>query len=644
MAKIFISYRRQDSAGAAGRIYDRLRAHFGTDAVFMDIDSIPFGEDFREHIDAAVGQCDVVLAVIGPRWLGRTDTSRRIDEPRDFVRIEIESALQRGIPVIPVLLDNTRMPTEAEVPTSLAKLTYRNAIEVDQGRDFHPHLDRLIQGISFHIKRVKSARRGLLSRIRAIASEVRISKRPEQPQQARPPKSKSQDASGLIPRVETESSVVIDTEPLPTKNRVSIGQRVRAILTLLKGALPSRDRISWFWVNVIAVPVLVLLGLVIYIITDAGTVTITGTDASMVVRIDKKMIRIKDLGKPITLHTGPHDLSVTRGDLVVKAQTFQIHRGQETPLQVVYATKPPAAEVVDRKNQVPPGPSASSETKPPSVTSNAPARETSPRQQSREWTNTIGMKLVRIDAGEFLMGTTKEQVEQLLRLFPDAKKEDFDDEQPKHSVKITRPFFLGIHEVIQGQYQTVMGKNPSYVRGSDDLPVENVSWLNAAGFCNKLSERENRVPFYRINGTEVTIVGGTGYRLPSEAEWEYACRAKSTDPYPFGNDASKLGEHAWYNGNAKAKTHPVGQKLPNAWGLYDMLGNVWEWCADWYDEKYYASSSPNDPPGAAKVSRRVFRGGSWIFYPWFCRPAYRYGYSPILSDRYLGFRVAAVQE
>ena len=124
-----------------------LRAHFGNDAVFMDIDSIPFGEDFREHIDTAVGQCDVVLAVIGPRWSGKSDASRRIDDPRDFVRIEIESALKRDIPVIPILIDRTSMPTEADLPPSLAGLTYRNAIDVDQGRDFHPHVDRLIRGI-----------------------------------------------------------------------------------------------------------------------------------------------------------------------------------------------------------------------------------------------------------------------------------------------------------------------------------------------------------------------------------------------------------------------------------------------------------------------------------------------------------------
>jgi formylglycine-generating enzyme required for sulfatase activity len=627
MPRIFLSYRRQDSAGVAGRIYDRLRAHFGDDAIFMDIDSIPFGEDFREHIDAAVGQCDLVLAVIGPRWSGKMDASRRIDDPRDFVRIEIESALQRGIPVIPVLLDRTRMPTEAEVPPSLSKLTYRNAIEVDQGRDFHPHVDRLVKGIEFHFEKARAGGAHLPSQNRAITPRVPIAKAPEQPQRVSPPK---------IDRV-------INPMPLPKQTPVATGQQIRAASTQLKGDPPERRSIPWLWRYVAAISLLAFLGVIIYIVTDNGTVKISGTDAGMIVRIDNKTIRIENIGEPISLRTGPHDLLVTRGELVVKTQTFQIQRGQETPLEVTYTPNPSAAELRDHKKQDPPSPSATGETKSVSATTKAPAPKSSPPQLAREWTNTIGMKLVRIEAGEFLMGTTKDQVERLVRLFSDAKKEYFDDEQPQHSVKISRPFFLGIREVTQGQYWEVMGNNPSKVRGSD-LPVESVSWLDAVGFCNKLSERENRTPFYRINGVKVTLVGGNGYRLPTEAEWEYACRAKSTTLYPFGDDAGKLGEHAWHDGNAESKTHPVGQKLPNAWGLYDMLGNVWEWCTDGYDEKYYVSPPPADPPGAAGASHRVIRGGSWVGSPRFCRPAVRRRDTPESRYKGLGFRVAAVQE
>ena len=521
-----------DSAGVTGRIYDRLRAHFGDGAVFMDIDSIPFGEDFRERIDLAVSQADLVLAVIGPRWSGKTETSRRIDDSRDFVRIEIESALKRGIPVIPVLLDRTRMPTEAEVPPSLATMTYRNAIEVDQGRDFHPHVDRLVKGIEIHLEKAKAAGALFSSQNREKGPRAPIAKAPEQPQNVSP--LKIDQRSKPAPRVER----------------------------------PSRRTIPWLWLCVATIPLLALLGVIIYIVTDKGTVKIMGTDAGMVA-----------------------------GD-----------------------------------------------SKAASATTKVRYPDPSPPQTAREWTNTIGMKFVRIEAGEFLMGTTKDHAEQLMRLFPDSKRADFDDEQPQHSVKISQAFFLGIHEVTQGQYQAVMGENPSIFKGSDDLPVEKVPWLDAVGFCNKLSERENRKPFYRMNGREVTVVGGNGYRLPTEAEWEYACRANSATLYPFGDDAGKLGEHAWHDGNADSTTHPVGQKPPNAWGLYDMLGNVWEWCADGYDEKYYVSSLPVDPPGASGAPRRVVRGGSWFRSPWGCRPACRSSHMPAFRNDRTGLRVAAAQE
>lgn len=149
MTRIFLSYRRQDSAGVSGRIYDRLRAHFGVKCVFMDVDSIPYGLDFRTHVNVALDQCGVLLAVIGRNWAGEVQTGarRRIDDPRDFVRIEIEAALERNLPVIPILIDRTKIPNESDLPPSLAQLSYRHAIEVDQGLDFHHHVDRLIKGI-----------------------------------------------------------------------------------------------------------------------------------------------------------------------------------------------------------------------------------------------------------------------------------------------------------------------------------------------------------------------------------------------------------------------------------------------------------------------------------------------------------------
>jgi formylglycine-generating enzyme required for sulfatase activity len=655
MPRIFLSYRRQDSQAATGRICDRLLAHFGAGSVFMDIDSIPFGADFREHIDKAVGQADLVLAVIGPRWSGKTETSRRIDDPRDFVRIELESALKRQIPIIPVLLDHTRMPTEAEVPPSLGQLTFRNAIEVDQGRDFHPHVDRLVRGIEFHFEQLKARTAQPPKQPQSAAAKAPIPNAPrasgtiasaESGQQF---KAKPQGAGAATPKPPVIPAKPVAAQPLPqpaSDTRQPIQLAVVELVRLWRKAL-GIPRLSLY---AAAVPVLALLGLIIYIVNDNGTVKINGTDPSIVVRIDQKVIPFERRGDPITLRVGRHRLEVERGEFNCIGE-LQIKRGKETPLDADAFVGPPDAkrgdaeagspnrsELASSKPASPPTDVESPKTAPPTRT----APPGSP-QPGREWTNSIGMKLVRIDPGEFTMGTTKAQVDQLMTMFPEAKRELFDDEQPEHSVRISRPYYLGTCEVTQGQYQAVMGQFPSKYTGSDDLPAEQVSWLDAIEFCNKLSLLENRPLYYRIDGQNVTITGGNGYRLPNEAEWEYACRAGSSTLYPFGDNASELDRYAWYERSLGSEKHAVGKKLPNAWGLYDMLGNVWEWCGDRYDEKYYASSPPVDPPGVSGAALRVIRGGSWGHSPRFCRSASRYGDAPGYRLNNLGFRVAAAQ-
>ena len=477
MAKIFLSYRREDSRGVAGRIYDRLCGYFGRDAVFFDVDSVPPGVDFPEYIESVLSHCDVFLAVIGPDWAGQINTGRRIDNPEDWVRIEIEAALKQDLRVIPVLIDHTGMPSKADLPPSLVPLVRRNAVRVDQEQDFHHHVDRLIRGIEFHLGRAPSA-------------------------------------------------------------------------------APTRDR------------------------------------------------------------------------------------PREAAAQAAVPQPPPPLP-------------------------------------DRERSNSIGMTLVRIEPGSFLMGSTKEQIDHLMRLFPESKREWFDDEQPQHHVEITRPYLLGIHQVTVGQFRRFVeashhrteaeeGGKGSYVwdakkraweldpaknwrnpgfSQTDDHPVVCVSHNDAVAFCQWLSTKEKKE--------------GRMYRLPGEAEWEYACRAGTNALFVISNDPEdvvKIGNVA--DASAKQKfpdwncvkgndgfvyTAPVGSLAPNAWGLYDMTGNVWEWCADWYDEKYYASSPPADPPGVAEASYRVFRGGSWCYDAWGCRPAYRSRHVPESRFYNLGFRVAAVQ-
>ena len=183
---------------------------------------------------------------------------------------------------------------------------------------------------------------------------------------------------------------------------------------------------------------------------------------------------------------------------------------------------------------------------------------------------------------------------------------------------------MGVHEITQAQYEQVMGINPSEFKGADN-PVETVNWDDAVEFCRRLSE----LPAEKK--------AGNLYRLPTEAEWEYACRAGTTTKYSFGDDESDFGEYGWYRENSGITTHPVGSKLPNAWGLYDMHGNVYEWCQDRHGD--YPSGSVTDPTGPAVGSYRVYRGGSWNFTAVRCRSAFRTWIIPSSRYLYRGFRV-----
>ena len=220
-------------------------------------------------------------------------------------------------------------------------------------------------------------------------------------------------------------------------------------------------------------------------------------------------------------------------------------------------------------------------------------------------TNSIVMKLVHIPAGEFMMGSN----------------DGDSDEKPVHLVRISEGFYMGVTEVTQAQYREVMGINPSCFKG-DNLPVENVNWNDVMEFCKKLSQKE-----------------GKDYRLPTEAQWEYACRAGTKTRFGFGDSESSLGDYAWYEGSGGSKTHSVGVKKPNAWGMYDMHGNVWEWCSDWYSSDYYKTSPSANPIGPASGRLHVLRGGYWGNVPGSCRSAYRNGHKSDYRYCSQGFRV-----
>jgi uncharacterized protein (TIGR02996 family) len=257
-----------------------------------------------------------------------------------------------------------------------------------------------------------------------------------------------------------------------------------------------------------------------------------------------------------------------------------------------------------------------------------------------EVVNSIGMRLALIPPGRFRMGS------------PSGENERGGDEEA-HEVGLTRPFYLGVFPVTQGQWLRVRGDNPSYfcatgegreeVEGLDtgDFPVEQVSWEDAQAFLAKLTARPEEKE------------AGWTYRLPSEAEWEYACRggASSSTPFCFGRSLASAQANfdgAYPYGGAEkgpslGRTCPAGSYRPNAWGLFDLHGNVWDWCSDWYAKDYYGKSPAQDPLGPSSGSFRVVRGGSWGDAGGRdCRAASRSGSAPSSRDYYLGFRVAAV--
>jgi formylglycine-generating enzyme required for sulfatase activity len=265
--------------------------------------------------------------------------------------------------------------------------------------------------------------------------------------------------------------------------------------------------------------------------------------------------------------------------------------------------------------------------------------------------------MVFIPAGTFTMGSPTYEPDNIF-------DPDRDANGPQHSVTLTKGFYMGKYQVTQEQYQAVMGSNPSYFTSAVDgesgtpgkLPVEQVSWYDAIVFCNKLSVLEGLRPVYDINGKTdpanwgaipeysskkwnkvVMVSGADGYRLPTEAQWEYACRAGTTTAYNTG--AAISDDTGWYEENSGGKTHQTGLKPANTWGLYDMHGNVWEWCWDRFAE--YSSEAQIDPTGAVCGNKRVVHGGGWYDYELYLRSDYRYfGDDPSSKSFKVGFRLA----
>jgi WD40 repeat protein/serine/threonine protein kinase/formylglycine-generating enzyme required for sulfatase activity len=355
---------------------------------------------------------------------------------------------------------------------------------------------------------------------------------------------------------------------------------------------------------------LIVLGVVMTIRTSYGTVVVAteDEDVQVAVRQAGELIEVIDTANQwrVELKSGEYTVELKEGGdkFQLDKHSISITRGEEVRVRVTL--KPTVAER---------GPS------PPLAVAPFDAATAKKHQQAWasylgqpvETTNSIGMKLVLIPPGEATLGG-------------DHEKSGFHGVHPSHRVRLTRAFLIGAHEVTQGQFELITGRNPSEfsatgksadkVRGKDTSrhPVEKLWWRDAVQFCNELSRRESLPPYYRLKdedreGKGHKVLGGPGYRLPTQAEWEYACRAGTTGELFFG-DKGQLDRYAWTHPSAGGVTHPVGQKLPNPFGLFDVYGNVWEWTYDWHHTPNRSRPDAVDPQGPPKGTSHALRGGA----------------------------------
>ena len=307
----------------------------------------------------------------------------------------------------------------------------------------------------------------------------------------------------------------------------------------------------------------------------------------------------------------------------ISVVAFAATRGKSSTSETVTTQSPIASTspttsptIIKESPTISPTPTTSETSNPSPIDTPKPTAQSQPQAFTVDLGKDVNLEMVYIPSGKFTMGSPPEE-------------KGYENERPQIKDVNVSAICMGKYEVTQTQWQAIMGNNLSYFKDNLQNPVDTVSWDDAQEFCKKLSQK-----------------AGREFRLPSEVEWEYACRAGTTTAYSFGDNASLLGEYAWYTDNSGSKTHPVGQKKPNPWGLYDMHGNVWEWCQDSY-EKYGGESDLIRKTGKAITKENnnrsyLLRGGSWGNNAQACRSAFRLGNNARFQDDSLGFRVVCV--
>ena len=612
--KVFISYRRDDSAGHAGRVHDRLELEFGRDLLFMDVDAVPLGMNFIKILDEAVAKCDALLAVIGPNWLDLRDKqgNRQLDDPHDYVRIEIAAALQRDIPVIPVLLDGAEIPQVDQLPQDLKELALRNGLYVRHA-SFHNDMDRLIAGLK-------------------------------------------------TPLGQLDAPSVPATRRLSTQERAGLSTAERRIATKAdeqeQGAPASAP---WLRPAAIAFGTVIVLAGAIF-----GLVIVKGPPGSSSQPPISPMQSVPQSPKQTAqLPTAP-----------VKPSPQAIPKAPETTQPSPQTAQPPAA-LVQPSPQVVQQPSTESQPPPQAAqysTASAPPALKSARppfeplssiaeralQPGDSFKECDGCpEMVVLPAGAFTMGS------------PESEHGRFSDESPQHVVTFTRPFAVGKFEITVDQFAAFV-KETAYDAGSKCLTLEEGksavrdgrSWRNP-GYPQTGSH-----PAACVNWNDakayidwLTKKIGKQYRLLTESEWEYAARATTTpgsaSRYTFGDDDGAICKY----GNVADKTArqtipgadtwtifpcsdgyayaaPVGSFAGNAFGLYDVHGNVWQWTEDCYNISYNGAPTDGSPWIAGDCDHRVVRGGMWGSSPANVRLARRFKDPNDMRSQGTGFRVA----
>lgn len=556
MSRILISYRREDSTDITGRIYDRLVQQFGREAIFKDVDSIPLGVDFRIHLDEQVSKCQVFLAVIGRAWKGKGGSrgSSRLRDTQDFVRIEIESALRRGIPVIPVLVGGASIPPVEQLPDGMQDLSYRHGIAVRPDPDFHRDMDRLIEQLKIQIKAIEEQHRAPRAASSDTNKDLMASGQNahsglDQFQQDSFLESRAlqgpifQGPLVQQPREETSSQANPASEiksHLDSTSTAKLESKLLEQISSTTTIVPAAKKNS---------------GANQQPQTDAQTPTCEGDNRSD--------------GAPGTVGAKKSRPYIFVGAGLLVAGTFVAYGILLlSPFFPEWTVSPSTATFEAGRPQSQVG---------------APSSQL--KLHAEMGIQKDGPPMVLISLGQFKMGSLKNP-----------------DEAPVREVRFFKPFAIAKYETTFEEYDHFAQathkkrpRDPGFGRGR--RPVLNVLWQDARDYATWLSQET-----------------GKRYRLPTEAEWEYAARsiAKHQDDIWSGtSEEIRLPNYAVFQAD---RTEPVGSKESNGLGLYDMSGNAWEWVEDCWHENYQGAPTDGSAwlkTGGGNCSQRVIRGGSY---------------------------------